>query len=192
MKTLSFKKTDIHLTTKVEKTLRPYENIVNEELLLNKNTKSVCRVSTKNTIKFCNTDFIKISGFTEKELLNNSLDLIKHPEMPKIILDFITYHIKKGKTIQCILKNKTQDGKYFWTLSTFKPNESSNLTIAYAITSTEIPLKAKINITKLYNCLYKLETKIDETTAYRYLIGFLEEKCMSLTAYTKHLIALKS
>lgn len=192
MKTLSIKD-QIEETTKIAKKIPALglENLINEESFLNRDTTSICRITTKNTIKFCNKDFIKISGYTEKELLTNSLDLIKHPEMPKIISEFIQYHIEKGRTMKIIIKNRTKDGKFFWTLSNFKPNNGSNLNISHSISSVAIPFKAKQKITKLYDCLNKLETKIDDTTAYKYLIGFLEERCMSLTGYTKHLMTLK-
>lgn len=174
--------------TQIEKTVvvRP---LINLEQVTNLNLNAVCRITTNNLIKFCNSDFIQISGFTEKELLNQSFSLVKHPEMPVVISDYINYHLEGGKEFTCILKNKTKDGKYFWTLSNFKPN--SNYNIAYTLTSNAISEKAKVKIKKLYHCLHTLETNINKKTTFKYLIGFLEEHCMSFTEYMSYLASLK-
>lgn len=189
MKTL-IKKSQHDLITTPKRKVTKSLVLINEEFLIDSNTASTCRVTTKNTIKFCNSDFIKNSGYSEKELLQNSLDLIKHPEMPKIISDFTKYYIEKDIEIGVIVKNKTKDGKYFWSLSKYTPNKTENLNIAYSIKQNTISFKAKIEINKLYSCLYNIENNSDEKTAYKYLIGYLEERHMSFPGYTKHLVSL--
>lgn len=165
--------------------------LINLEQVTDSNFNAVCRVTTNNLIKFCNSDFTKISGYTEKELIKHSFSLIKHPEMPVVISDYINYHLERGKQFTCILKNKTKEGKYFWTLSNFKPNKNSNYNLAYTLTSNAISEKAKVNIKKLYHCLYSIETNINKKTTFKYLIGFLEEKRMSFTEYMSYLASLK-
>ncbi len=189
MKTL-VKKSQHDLITIPKKKVNKSSTLINEEFLIDNNTASACRITTKNTIKFCNTDFIKNSGYSEKELLQNSLDLIKHPEMPKIISDFTKYYINKDIEIGVIVKNKTKDGKYFWSLNNYTPNRTENLNIAYSIKHNAISFKAKIEITKLYNCLHNIENNSGEKIAYKYLIGYLEERHMSFPNYTKHLASL--
>ena len=190
MKSQTLTQHNINIVKELKKSVTNKVNLINEEHSLNHNVDSVCRITTKNTIKFCNADFINLSGYTGKDLLNNSLNLIKHPEMPSIISKFIANRTENGEITSSIIKNKTKDGKFYWTHATFKPNEGSNLNIAFTINSSTISDQAKEQITKLYDCLYKLESKIDENTAAKYLVGFLEEKCMSLTQYTKYLVSL--
>ncbi len=189
MKTL-VKKSQHDLITIQEKEASKPLKLINEEFLIDKNTVSICRITTKNTIKFCNTDFIKNSGYSEKELLQNSLDLIKHPEMPKIISDFTKYYIEKGMEIGVIVKNKTKNGKYFWSLNNYTPNKTKNLNIAYSIKHNAISFKTKTEINKLYNCLHSIENNSGEKTAYKYLIGYLEERQISFIDYTKQLASL--
>lgn len=191
MKTKTFQqnKTDKKVIDSTQKVA--IEPVIDIEQTTKTNLSSVCRISTNNKIKFCNFDFIHISGYTEKELLNHSFDLVKHPEMPEVIVDYINYHLEKDREFTCILKNKTKEGKYYWTLSNFNPKKSSNYTIAYTMTSIAISEKAKSQANKLYQCLYKLETKLDKKTTFKYLIGFLEERCMSFTEYTTYLASLE-
>ncbi len=158
------------------------------EKLVPINVKAICRVSTKGSIKFCNTEFIKNSEFFEKDLVNTSINVIEHPEMPEIISLVIQNNLEQGRGIVAIVKNKTKFGKFFWTVSKYTPNTTGNFKIAYQIESTGISEFAKTEITKLYTTLYRIEQKIDVVTASKYLIGFLEEKGMSYSTYIKQLI----
>ncbi len=170
------------LKEKKPEILSPFEKVISIS------AKAICRVSTKGSIKFCNTEFIENSEFFEKDLINNSIDTIKHPEMPEIISLVIQNNLEQKRSIVAIVKNKTKFGKFFWTVSKYTPNTTDNFQIAYQIESTGISEFAKTEITKLYNKLYKIEQNTDVVTASKYLIGFLEEKGMSYSAYIKQLI----
>lgn len=42
----------------------------------------VTKTDLKGIITFANPDFIKISGFSEQELLGQNHNLVRHPDMP--------------------------------------------------------------------------------------------------------------
>ncbi len=149
----------------------------------------VCRVTTKNTLKFFNSDFLSISGYTETELLNQEYSKISHPEMPKLIQLIIKNSLDNNKEIIAIVKNRTKQGDYFWTLSSFLPNDNpTNLQIAYTTKSVSLPYSAKRKIDQLYSKLLQIENHIDVVTASKYLIGFLEEKGYTYSQYVASLL----
>ncbi len=164
------------------------QNLYPFEKIIPLSTKSICRISTKGSIKFCNAEFINNSEFFKKDLINNSIDVIKHPEMPEIISLVIQNNLEQKRGIVAVVKNKTKFGKFFWTFSKYTPNTNGNFQIAYQIESTGISEFAKTEIAKLYNKLYKIEQNVDIVTASKFLIGFLEEKGVSYSTYIKQLI----
>ena len=167
--------------TTIKELTKKYYNLEKENLSFNE---TYCKISTKNTIKFCNNDFIASSGYSADELLNKSYDLITHPKMPEVIRVLINHRLQKKQAIIAITKNATKDGSFFWTKSHYKPNTSdTNLQIAFSVKSKPISQKAKKEIEKLYNTLLKIEKNIDVTTASKYLFGFLEYKKMSYSTF---------
>ena len=159
------------------------------EKCLERNVLSKCRISTKGKILFCNSDFIKNSEYSQKEISNQNIQSIVHPEMPKIIQMVIQNNLKKNLPIISIDKNLSKDLRYFWTLSEYIPNTNENdLKTAYTIISKPITRNAKKKIAKLYDILFKIEKNHNVVTASKYLIGFLEQKEMSYSEYIKSIL----
>jgi PAS domain S-box-containing protein len=164
-------------------------HLLDIEKVIDYNTVSKCRISTKGKIKFCNDDFAKSFGYSKNELLEMEINSIIHPEMPKIIKLVIQNNLNLKKEILSIVKNKSKDNCYFWTASNYLPNTNlSNLTIDHTIVSKPISNIAKKEISKLYSILYKIEQNLDVVAASKYLIGFLEQKNMCYSEYIKSLL----
>lgn len=167
-----------------KKTSQPNKKAYNLEQIPNNITETYCKVTTKNKIKFCNKDFEKSTGYTKKEILSADYNLIFHTDMPKVIQTIIKHRVNTNKSIVTIVKNRHQNGNYFWTLSHFKPNTNEhNLNIAFTVKSKPIHRDAKKKIDNLYLKLLKIEKHHDTLTASKYLFGFLEEMNMSLSQY---------
>ena len=47
----------------------------------------VSKTNSKGVITYCNKAFVEISGFSEAELLGKPHSIVRHPDMPKSILD---------------------------------------------------------------------------------------------------------
>lgn len=65
-------------------------------------------------IEYCNSDFIEISGYTEKELISSHHKIVRHPDMPKAAFENLWETVKKDKPWQGIVKNKCKNGDYYW------------------------------------------------------------------------------
>jgi hypothetical protein len=172
------------ITPSTKNELNPEKTFYNLEKVINRDLEIYCKVSTKNKIKFCNADFTKAIGYTEKELLNLDYDLVYHPDMPRVIKILLNHRIKSNKDILVISKNMDNTGCYFWTKSYFKAQQNEyNLNIAFSVKSKPITREAKQEIDKLYAKLLKIEKHHDATIASKYLFGFLEEKGLSFSNY---------
>ncbi|MCF6201601.1 MAG: PAS domain-containing protein [Hydrogenimonas sp.] len=87
------------------------------ERILNEDDFIVSKTDLKGRIIYGNKMFIKLSGYSEKELLNKPHSILRHPDMPKIIFKFLWQRIQNGEEIFAYVKNLCKDGAYYWVLA---------------------------------------------------------------------------
>ncbi|MCU7939205.1 MAG: PAS domain S-box protein [gamma proteobacterium symbiont of Bathyaustriella thionipta] len=56
--------------------------ITNNEVLLDKQDSIISITDLKGQITYINKTFLAISGFSEEELLGQSHNIVRHPDMP--------------------------------------------------------------------------------------------------------------
>jgi PAS domain S-box-containing protein len=77
----------------------------------------VSKTDMKGKILYGNKTFIKISGYSEKELLGAPHSILRHPDMPKIVFYFLWERIKIKQEIFAYVKNLCKDGSYYWVFA---------------------------------------------------------------------------
>ncbi len=73
------------------------------------------------TILFANNNFCKVSQYTVGELIGQSHNIVRHPEMPKKLFHILWNTIKQGEVFRGIIKNKAKDGSHYWVNTTIIP-----------------------------------------------------------------------
>lgn len=68
----------------------------------------------KGITTYANEAFIKISGFTEEELIGKSHNVVRHPDMPPEAFADLWSTLKAGKSWMGIVKNRCKNGDYYW------------------------------------------------------------------------------
>jgi aerotaxis receptor len=68
----------------------------------------------KGAITYVNEDFIKISGFTEDELLGENHNMVRHPDMPPAAFDDLWSSVKSGSSWMGMVKNRCKNGNHYW------------------------------------------------------------------------------
>lgn len=71
----------------------------------------------ESTILSGNEVFVRISGYSKEELYGHYHNIIRHPDMPKVVFKTLWDHILNDKPIVAYVKNKTKDGGYYWVLA---------------------------------------------------------------------------
>ncbi|MDD5160094.1 MAG: PAS domain-containing protein [Sulfuricurvum sp.] len=74
-----------------------------------------------STILSGNDVFVRISGYSKEELIGNFHNIIRHPDMPRIIFKTLWDYLKAEKPIVAYVKNKSKDGGYYWVLAAVFP-----------------------------------------------------------------------
>lgn len=92
-----------------------------KEIALNGNAFLITETDAQGNIIFANEEFCHISGYSQKELLGQSHNIVKHEDMPNEIFQELWETICSDEVWQGYMKNKTRDGNYYWVYSTIYP-----------------------------------------------------------------------
>ena len=162
----------------------------NEEIILDPKRYIVSKTDEKGIIEYGNDYFVEISGYTEAELIEKPHNIIRHPDMPKVIFKLLWDNIKQRKTMKSLVKNLAKDGRYYWVYAEVEPriNPSTSEIIGYTAYRKAAPRKAIETIEPLYKKLKDIEDKSGMEASEKYLKGYLDDKRMSYDQFINSLI----
>ncbi len=149
-----------------------------EEIVLENNRYLVSETDDKGVITYCNDYFTEISGYSREELIGQQHNIIRHPDMPRVIFKLLWERIQSGKNINAVVKNLAKDGKYYWIFTEFKTrlDLDTNTVIGYTAHRKKISHDAVEIISELYANLLEIEQREDIQTAQKYLEEYLKAK----------------
>jgi aerotaxis receptor len=81
----------------------------------------VSRTDLKGTIAYANDEFIRLSGFTEQELIGQPHNLVRHPDMPAAAFADLWATVKKGEPWHGMVKNRCKNGDFYWVDANVTP-----------------------------------------------------------------------
>lgn len=113
-------------------------------------TMIVSRTDPKGIITYVNDRFTQVSGYTEKELLGKSHNIIRHPDTPASLFKELWETIKAGRIWRGELKNRTKEGDAYYVKSTIYPLVDENGAVVEYIGLRE-------DVTELVEAAKKLE-----------------------------------
>ncbi len=150
---------------------------INKEYTVKADAFLVSKTDLKGHITYCNPPFVDITGFSEQELLGKPHNIIRHPEMPRIIFKLLWDYIKQKKEIFAYVKNMSRDGGYYWVYAnvTASLDERGNAIGYYSVRRKPNP-KALDIIIPLYEKLLTLERSGGMDASKKYLEELLKEK----------------
>ena len=82
----------------------------------------VSKTDLKGRITYANRTFMKIAGYSERELLNQQHNIVRHPDMPRGVFRFLWDTISQGQEFFGYVKNMTSDGSYYWVFANVTPD----------------------------------------------------------------------
>lgn len=92
----------------------------------------VSKTDLKGVILYANQTFIRVSGYSEEELLGQAHSIIRHPDMPRCVFKFLWDTIESGQEIFAYVKNMAKSGDYYWVFAHVTPIfDSSGRIIGY-------------------------------------------------------------
>ena len=156
---------------------------LNEEIILDPKRYIVSETDEKGKITFCNEYFMEVSGYSKEELIGKAHNIVRHPDMPRIVFKLLWETISAGNNINALVKNLAKDGRYYWIFTEFEIRKDTDTgkIIGYHAASKSIS-KHVIDIMKeLYAQLLKIENEEGLDEAQVYLTNFLKDKGEDIT-----------
>lgn len=110
----------------------------------------VSRTDLRGVITFVNPYFCEISGYSEKELLGQAHNIIRHPDMPPEAFADLWATLKKGRPWTGLVKNRCKNGDFYWTEANVTPLWEGEQMTGYMSVRTK-PTRAQVEAaTRLY------------------------------------------
>lgn len=140
----------------------------------------VSKTDLGGRITYGNDLFIKISGYSEEELLGAPHNILRNPEMPSLIFKMLWETIKSGEEIFAYVVNKTNDGDYYWVFAHVTPSTDNN---GRVIGFHSVRRKPSENALKVIKPLYSELSHVEKTggipASYHRLNTLLQQKGLS-------------
>ncbi len=130
----------------------------------------------KGIILSGNSVFYRTSKYSKDELVGSPHNIVRHPDMPRIVFKLLWDYIKSGKPIVAYVKNMAKDGSYYWVLATVMPvkddkgNTKKYLSIRIKPTTEYLDL-----VGRLYKDLLEEEKKGGMEASYEKLMEELKK-----------------
>jgi PAS domain S-box-containing protein len=154
---------------------------IDKEVAWDKTKTIMSKTDLYGTIEYANEVFVDVCGYEDYELMAQPHNIVRHPDMPKVVFKVLWENIQKGNQFHGIVKNLAKSGRYYWVITNFEYSRDENGNIVnYIARRKAVPQDV---ITKHIEPLYKKLLLIEEASGVgaseKYLIGFLEEQGLS-------------
>ncbi len=81
----------------------------------------VSKTDLKGQITYINEDFIRISGFSEDELIGQPHNVVRHPDMPVEAFEDMWRALKAVRPWVGLVKNRCKNGDFYWVTAHATP-----------------------------------------------------------------------
>ena len=124
----------------------------------------VSKTDCAGRITYANDVFLDISGYTEAELLGKPHNMIRHPEMPRVVFKLLWDTIQTGNEVFAYVINRCKNGDHYWVFAHATPNFDANHNIVGYHSCRRVPRPGVLeHIRPFYAKLYQAEQQIGRT-----------------------------
>ncbi len=153
---------------------------INQEIILDPEKTILSKTDKKGIILYANDYFVDICGYSVGELMGQPHNIIRHPDMPKVVFELLWRRILDKKNIHAVVKNLAKNGRYYWVVTDFTVDTNpttGNIVGLYAHRKAA-PRHIIDQVEKVYQNLLDIEKNAGFAASLRYFVGLLEEKGM--------------
>jgi len=164
-----------------------------KEVFFDQDDLIVSKTDLKGKITYANDIFLDIAGYKEEEVVGQPHNMIRNPNMPRAIFDFLWDRIKGKREIFAYVVNSTKNGDHYWVLAHVTPSIKNGQVVGYHSTRrVPDPKIIKRVVEPLYDQLRNIENKASNrkqgiADSVKYLQSYLAEKGMDYNEFMAHL-----
>lgn len=145
----------------------------NNEIILDPSKVIMSKTNRKGVIQYANNYFLEVCQYSENEILGKPHNIIRHPDMPKVIFKVMWEKLHKGENLFAVVKNLTKDGSFYWVVTKFETtyDKDENI-ISYYARRKAVPKKIREITESIYEkilAIEKYDIELAEKTFYEIL-----------------------
>ena len=125
------------------------------ETIVPKDELIVSRTNLKGIITYANDTFSKISGYTIDELIGKPHNILRHPDMPKIVFNELWKSLETKGSWNGVIKNLRKDEGFYWVYAEISEVFKDGKLIEYKSIRTPISFEEKVKYQLLYDQIKK-------------------------------------
>lgn len=148
--------------------------LTGQEVTFNDDEIIVSKTNLKGHITYANKLFLDIAGYSEEEVIGKPHNLIRHPDMPRVIFKMLWDTVKEGREVFAYVLNRCKNGDHYWVYAHVTPSRDMNGQITGYHSNRRVPQKDILSqsIIPLYRQLKQAEDIQDRKQ------GLLDSKMM--------------
>lgn len=125
------------------------ETIVPSEELI------VSRTDLKGIITYANDTFAQISGYEVEELIGKPHNIVRHPDMPKVVFKELWENLQTKGKWEGVVKNLRKDNGFYWVFAQVSQVYKDGKLVEYKSIRTPISFEDKIKYQLKYDEIKK-------------------------------------
>jgi len=120
----------------------------------------VSKTDTRGVITYANDVFMRVSGYSEAELIGKPHSILRHPSMPRCVFYLLWETIQAGKEIFAYVLNTAKNGDAYWVHAHVTPSHGKSGQIVGYHSNRRLPYPdALAKVRPLYATLLAEEAK---------------------------------
>lgn len=154
-----------------------------KERFFDKDEIIVSKTNPKGHITYANDVFMRLAGYSEKQILGAPHSLIRHPDMPRCVFKLLWDTLQSKNEIFAYVVNMSKNGDHYWVLAHVTPTYDENGDITSYHSNRRVPRREVLDnaIIPLYKALLAEEAKHSSRkdgmqSSFDMLVKLLEEK----------------
>jgi len=128
--------------------------VTQKEVMLEAGQSIVSKTDLKGQITYVNQAFITISGFVEGELIGQSHNIVRHPDMPPEAFADLWATLKEERPWTGLVKNRCKNGDYYWVLANVTPIFQNEVVIGY-MSVRSAPSRVQVEAAEGAYCMFR-------------------------------------
>lgn len=121
----------------------------------------ISRTDIKGVVTYANDAFVAISGYSRKELIGKSHNIVRHPDMPSQAFEWLWDTLKDGRPWSGTVKNRCKNGDHYWVRAIVAPIYENGNVVGYS-SVRRLPTREQIlDAEKLYRQLNSSDVQIE-------------------------------
>jgi len=117
--------------------------VSNHEVQLSDGVTIVTKTDLSGVITYANQDFVRISGYSQEELIGQHHNLVRHPDMPPEAFADMWATLKSGQPWNGLVKNRCKNGDFYWVNAHVAPIDHEGSVVGYTSMRTR-PSRQKV------------------------------------------------